>query len=40
MIDARDISKSYHRGVPVLDGVTLSLRRSTLAALAEPAASK
>jgi phosphonate transport system ATP-binding protein len=33
MIDARDISKSYQRGVPVLDGVTLSLRRGEMVAL-------
>jgi phosphonate transport system ATP-binding protein len=33
MIDARDISKSYHRGVPVLDGITLSLRRGEMVAL-------
>lgn len=33
MIDARDVSKSYHRGVPVLDGITLSLRRGEMVAL-------
>lgn len=33
MIDARDISKSYHRGVPVLDGITLSLQRGEMVAL-------
>jgi len=33
MIDARDISKSYLRGVPVLDGVTLSLQRGEMVAL-------
>ncbi|MDI1343433.1 MAG: phosphonate ABC transporter ATP-binding protein [Pseudolabrys sp.] len=33
MIDARGISKSYQRGVPVLDDVTLSLRRGEMVAL-------
>ena len=33
MIDARGISKSYQRGVPVLDNVTLSLRRGEMVAL-------
>lgn len=33
VIDARSISKSYQRGVPVLDGVTLSLRRGEMVAL-------
>ena len=33
MINARDISKSYQRGVPVLDGITLSLQRGEMVAL-------
>jgi len=33
VIDARDISKSYLRGVPVLDGISLSLRRGEMVAL-------
>ncbi|MDO8874867.1 MAG: phosphonate ABC transporter ATP-binding protein [Pseudolabrys sp.] len=33
MIDARGISKSYQRGVPVLDNVTVSLRRGEMVAL-------
>ncbi len=33
MIDARGISKSYQRGVPVLDDVTVSLRRGEMVAL-------
>lgn len=33
VIDAREISKSYQRGVPVLDRVTLSLRRGEMVAL-------
>ena len=33
MIDARGVSKSFQRGVPVLDGVTLSLRRGEMVAL-------
>ena len=33
MIDARGISKSYQRGVPVLDNVTVSLRRGEIVAL-------
>ncbi|MFZ2154849.1 MAG: phosphonate ABC transporter ATP-binding protein [Bradyrhizobium sp.] len=33
VIDARNISKSYQRGVPVLDGITLSLRRGEMVAL-------
>ncbi len=33
MIDARDISKSYQRGVPVLDGVSVTLRRGEMVAL-------
>lgn len=33
MIDAKGISKSYQRGVPVLDNVTVSLRRGEMVAL-------
>jgi phosphonate transport system ATP-binding protein len=33
MIDARAISKSFQRGVPVLDGVSVSLRRGEMVAL-------
>ncbi len=33
MIDVRGISKSYQRGMPVLDNVTLSLRRGEMVAL-------
>ena len=33
VIDAKGISKSYQRGVPVLDNVTLSLRRGEMVAL-------
>ena len=33
MIDARGISKSYQRGMPVLDNVTVSLRRGEMVAL-------
>ena len=33
MIDAKGISKSYQRGVPVLDDVTVSLRRGEMVAL-------
>jgi phosphonate transport system ATP-binding protein len=33
VIDARGISKSYQRGVPVLDDVTVSLRRGEMVAL-------
>lgn len=33
MIDARDISKSYQRGMPVLDGVSVTLRRGEMVAL-------
>ena len=33
IIEARDISKSFQRGVPVLDGISLSLRRGEMVAL-------